>query len=51
MTVKVAAVQALSYYGEEEYKNVEPAVGYIREAAAQGFDLIVLLGRFACPEG
>jgi predicted amidohydrolase len=45
MNVKVAAVQALSYYGEEEYKNVDLAVGYIREAAAQGVDLIVL------PEG
>lgn len=45
MNVKVAAVQALSYYGEEEYKNVDLAVASIREAADQGVDLIVL------PEG
>jgi predicted amidohydrolase len=49
MKVKVAGVQALSYYGEEEYKNVEVAVKMIREAAAEKVDLVVLSEGFPGP--
>ncbi|MDP7385004.1 MAG: carbon-nitrogen hydrolase family protein, partial [Nitrospinota bacterium] len=49
MKVKVAGVQALSYYGEEEYKNVEVAVRMIREAAAEKVDLVVLSEGFPGP--
>ena len=40
MKVKVAAVQPLSYYGEEEYRNMELAPGYIDTASAQGARLV-----------
>ena len=33
--VKVAAVSALSFDGEEEYKNAERAKAYVDEAACQ----------------
>jgi predicted amidohydrolase len=45
MVVRIAAVQALSYYGDQEYRNVDLAVRYIDEAAKGGADLIIL------PEG
>ena len=45
MMLRVAAAQVKSFYGEEEYKNVELAIGYIDEAAKAGAQLIIL------PEG
>lgn len=45
MNFKLAAVQAKSYYGDEEYRNVELAIRYIDEAAKMGAEIIVL------PEG
>lgn len=45
MKLRVAAVQAKSFYGEEEYKNVELAIRYVEEAAKEDVQLIVL------PEG
>ena len=40
MKVKVAAVQPLGNYGEEEYRDVEKALEYIDIASAQGAQLI-----------
>lgn len=40
MNIKVAVVQPESVYGEEEYKNVERALSYLREAAEKGAQLI-----------
>ena len=45
MKTKVAAVQPLGYYGDDEYKNAEMAVSYVELAAAQGAKLVVF------PEG
>jgi len=45
MITRIAAVQVKSFYGEEEYKNVELAIRYIDEAAKAGAQLIIL------PEG
>ena len=38
--VKVAAVQAESIYGDEEWKNVDRAIRYMDEAAALGAELV-----------
>lgn len=40
MDVKVAVVCAETFYGEEEYKNAERALGYLEEAARLGAKLI-----------
>lgn len=40
MGVRVAAVQPLGFYGNEEYKNLEFALKYIDIASAQGAQLI-----------
>lgn len=45
MKVRVAAVQALNYFGEDEYLNTKLALEYVDTAAAQGARLIVF------PEG
>jgi predicted amidohydrolase len=45
MRLRVAAVQAKSFYGEEEYKNVELAIGYVDQAAKEDAQIAVL------PEG
>ena len=45
MIRRVAAVQVISFYGEEEYRNVELAIKYIDEAVKFGAQLIIL------PEG
>ena len=42
---RVAAVLPETYWGEEEWKNTEPALGYVDEAAGQGVQLLVF------PEG
>ena len=41
MKVKVAAVQPIGFYGDEEYKNAEKAAFYADIAAGQGARLIV----------
>ena len=45
MKVKVAAVQPLSIYGENECQNIERALGYIDRAAREGAGYVVF------PEG
>lgn len=40
MKVRVAAVQPVGFYGDEEYRNVESALKYIDIAAAQGAQII-----------
>ena len=45
MRLRVAAVQAKSFYGEEEYKNVELAIRYVDQAAKEDAQIAIL------PEG
>lgn len=40
MKVKVASYSTLTHWGEDEHKNVDMAVAYVREAAANGARLI-----------
>ena len=40
MNVKVAAIQAESVFGEEEWQNVDRAIRYMDEIAALGVDLV-----------
>ncbi|KUO63057.1 MAG: hypothetical protein APF84_11050 [Gracilibacter sp. BRH_c7a] len=40
MKVRIAAVQPLGFYGDEEYRNLELALKYIDVASAQGAQLI-----------
>ena len=40
-SIRVAAIQALAYTGDQEYRNLEQLVAYAEQAAAGGADLVV----------